>query len=75
MNSHRSGYKTDAFCAVKLLRHLDFGFWIADFGFEKKSAIRNPKSAIEMVVGVGIAPTFRPFQSRTNLSQLPNLEN
>jgi hypothetical protein len=25
---------------------IDFGFWIADFGFDNQSEIRNPKSAI-----------------------------
>jgi hypothetical protein len=36
----------------------------------KKSAIRNPKSQIELVARVGIAPTFQVFQACTNLSQL-----
>jgi hypothetical protein len=32
LNSHRSVYKTDALNPIKLLRHLDFGLVILDFG-------------------------------------------
>lgn len=68
-NLRHSVCKTDAL-AAELIGFTDLRFGIADLGFYFQSAIPNPKSAIELVDGVGIAPTSRRFQRRANLPQL-----
>jgi hypothetical protein len=56
-------FTNEAWCGVPVLPRLVL------FGRQASCFWMN---AAKMVAGVGIAPTFRVFQTRTNLSQLPS---